>query len=73
YEALQTGTSNVAKYLGKDEAGVIQAGAVSDLVVLNANPLEDISNTTSIEAVMIGRKYLPRDSLNSMLSKLAKR
>lgn len=73
YEALQTGTSNVAKYLGKDNAGVIQAGAVSDMVVLNANPLEDISNTTSIESVMIGEKYLPRDSLNSMLSKLAKR
>ncbi|MCB0489892.1 MAG: amidohydrolase family protein [Cyclobacteriaceae bacterium] len=73
YEALETGTSNVAKYLGKDDAGVIQAGAVSDLVVLNANPLEDISNTTQIEAVMIGEKYLPKDSLNSMLSKVAKR
>lgn len=73
YEALQTGTSNVAKYLGKDKAGVIQAGAVSDLVVLNANPLEDISNTTSIESVMIGEQYLPKDSLASMLSKLAKR
>lgn len=73
YEALETGTSNVAKYFGEDNAGVIQAGAVSDLVVLNANPLEDISNTTSIESVMIGEKYLPRDSLNSMFSKLAKR
>jgi len=72
YEALQTGTVNVADYLGKDYSGVIQVGAVSDLVLLNANPLEDIQNSTKIEAVMIGNNYLPKDSINSMLKKLEK-
>ncbi len=72
FEALQTGTVNVADYLGKENSGVIQAGAVSDLVLLNANPLDDISNSMKIEAVMIGKKYLPRDSIDVMLSKLVK-
>lgn len=73
FEALQTGTINVADYLGKDDSGVIKIGAVSDLVLLNANPLEDIRNTMNIEAVMIGEKYLPKDSLTAMLKRLEKR
>lgn len=73
FEALQTGTINVADYLNKDNEGIIQVGAVSDLVLLNANPLEDITNTLAIEAVMIGETYLPKDSINAMLEKLAKR
>ncbi len=72
FEALQTGTVNVADYLDKENAGIIQVGAVSDLILLNANPLDDIQNSTSIEAVMLGDKYLSRDSINSMLKKLEK-
>lgn len=73
FEALQTGTVNVAKYLGKDDAGTISVGAVSDLLVVNANPLENISNTQSIDAVMIGERFLPKDSLEVMLKKIEKR
>lgn len=73
FEALQTGTINVADYLDKDNEGVIKVGAVSDLVLLNANPLEDITNTQAIEAVMIGDTYLSKDTINTMLEKLAKR
>ena len=58
FEALQSGTVNVAKYLGQENSGVVRVGAVSDLVLLNANPLADITNSQSIEAVMIGDKYL---------------
>jgi len=73
YQALQTATTNVAKYLGKTDAGLIQAGAVSDLIMLNANPLDDISNTIDISAVMIGEKFIPRDSLDVMLKTVQKR
>ena len=73
FQALQTGTVNVAKYLGKTDAGMIQVGAVSDVVVLNSNPLENILNALDIEAVMIGAKYLPKDSINMMLKALEKR
>ena len=72
FEALQTGTVNVADYLGKDNSGVVRVGAVSDLILLNANPLDDIQNTTKIEAVMIGDRYLPLDSINAMLKRLEK-
>lgn len=73
FEALQTGTVNVAKYLGKNDSGKIAVGAVSDLVILNANPLEDISNTQSVEAVMLGMKFLPQDSLQKLLKPIEKR
>lgn len=73
FEALQTGTINVADYLNKENEGVIQVGAVSDLVLLNANPLDNITNTQAIEAVMIGETYLPKDTLDAMLKRLAKR
>jgi imidazolonepropionase-like amidohydrolase len=51
---------------------MIQAGAVSDLVLLDANPLEDITNTQAIEAVMIGETYLPKETIDAMLQKLVK-
>lgn len=70
FEALQSGTVNVADYLGKDNSGVIKVGVVSDLVLLNANPLENITNTRMIESVLLGEKYLPKDSLAAMLKKL---
>jgi hypothetical protein len=72
YEALRSGTVNVALYLDQANAGTVAEGNVSDLVLLNANPLDDISNSKSIEGVMIGAKWLPRDSLDARLSKLVK-
>jgi len=62
----------VAKYLGQENSGVVRVGAVSDLVLLNANPLEDITNSQSIEAVMIGDKYLSREDITLMLKELEK-
>jgi len=51
--ALQTATLNNAKVLGKeDELGLIQEGAYADLVILDANPLEEISNTRKIHRVI---------------------
>ncbi|HEV2698083.1 MAG TPA: amidohydrolase family protein, partial [Terriglobales bacterium] len=44
-EALQTATSNPAKFLGREDAGKIEPNCVADLVLLTANPLEDIRNT----------------------------
>ena len=59
-EALQAATLNPAKFLGKTDAfGTIQVGRVADLVLLNANPLEDISHTRKIHAVVLGGKFYP--------------
>jgi len=59
-EALLAATLNPARFLGKtDTFGTIQMGRVADLVLLNANPLEDISHTRKIYAVVLGGTFYP--------------
>jgi imidazolonepropionase-like amidohydrolase len=72
YEALQTGTVNVALYLGKKDEGTIVQGQKSDLVLLGGNPLDDINNTKRVEGVMIGTKWLSADHIEAELKKLEK-
>jgi len=72
YEALKTGTVNVAKYLGVENSGVIKEGAVSDLVLLDGNPLKDIAQTKNIAGVMIGTQWLSKAYIDGELKKLQK-
>jgi imidazolonepropionase-like amidohydrolase len=68
-EALQAATSDAAKFLGhQGEFGVIANGAHADLVLLDENPLEKISNTTRIAAVIRDDVYLDRTALDKLLS-----
>ena len=56
-EALQSATIAPARFLGWDQAmGTIEARKVADLVMLDANPLEDIRNTRKIAAVVVRGK-----------------
>jgi imidazolonepropionase-like amidohydrolase len=72
YEALRTGTVNVAEYLHQKDAGVIREGAVSDLILLNANPLTDIKQTRNMAGVMIGTKWMDKDFIDGELKKQVK-
>jgi imidazolonepropionase-like amidohydrolase len=58
-ESLQTATSNPAKFLEMENSyGSVERGKVADLVLLSANPLDDIHNTRKISAVIAnGRLY----------------
>lgn len=68
-ESLQTSTLNPAKFLGmEDRLGTIEKGKLADLVLLNANPLEDISNTEKIEAVIANGRYFSRQDLDKLLA-----
>lgn len=72
YETLRTGTVNVASYLNKPNSGTVKVGNVSDLVLLNGNPLKDINQTRAIEGVMIGTNWLSKAYIQKELKKLEK-
>jgi len=68
-EALRTATYNPAKFLGKlDSMGTIEQGKIADLVLLDANPLQDIRNTKRIAAVVVGGKIFDKTALQKMLA-----
>lgn len=68
-EALRSATLNPAKFLGLDKTlGTIEQGKIADLVLLDANPLEDIRNTQKINAVVSNGRLFDRKALDKMLS-----
>ena len=68
YQALRTGTVNVAAYFGTKDAGAIAKGNRADLILLDANPLEQISNTARISGVVINGRWVSRADLDRKLS-----
>ena len=69
--ALQTATINPARFLGREkDLGTISKGKIADLVLLDANPLQDIRNTTRINAVVVNGRLLDRPALDRMLSQV---
>jgi len=68
-EALQAATRNPAVFLGElSSEGTIERGKIADLVLLDANPLENIRNTQRIDAVVLNGRYLPKKTLRKMLA-----
>src|SRR5262245_32715004 len=66
-EALRAATINPAKYIHRQASlGAIARGKIADMILLEANPLEDIRNAKRIAAVVINGRYLPKDFLQKM-------
>lgn len=63
-DALLAATGRAAALLGVDSIGVLAAGKVADLVVLDGDPRADIANTRKILTVMLGGVLMPHDSLD---------
>ncbi len=67
-EALQAATRNTAQAMGLgDEAGTIEVGKLADLVLLDADPLAAITNTTRIAAVVANGRLLEKPDLQGLL------
>ena len=67
--ALQTATINPARSLGRQKTlGSITPAKAADLVLLDANPLEEITNVRSIRAVIVAGRLLDRDELDGVLA-----
>lgn len=70
-EALKTATLNPARYFGmEDELGSVEEGMWADLIILDANPLEDIRNTKKIHTVIKQGNIFDPDRLEQIKERL---
>ena len=68
-DALQAATLNPAKMLhATDSLGTVAPGKLADLVLLDADPLADITNTTTIRAVVANGRYFDRAALDRLIA-----
>ena len=69
-EAIRTATLNPARFLGTEaDFGTVAKGKIADLVLLEANPLESISNTRKINSVVMNGQVMDRASRDVLLAK----
>jgi imidazolonepropionase-like amidohydrolase len=67
FEALRAATLDGAKYLGLDrDLGSIEVGKLADLVILDANPLEDIRLSTTIHQVLANGRLYDAATMNEL-------
>ncbi len=72
-QALQAATINPAKFLGESATlGTVERGKIANLVLLEANPLENISNTERIDMVVVNGRLFPKMVLRMMLANVEK-
>jgi imidazolonepropionase-like amidohydrolase len=73
YQALETGTRNVARFFGtSDQSGTIAVGKRADLILLESNPLADIRNTTRRAGVMLRGRWISQAEIQNRLAAIAK-
>jgi imidazolonepropionase-like amidohydrolase len=72
YRALQAATRDPARFLGIDsESGTVAVGKRADLVLVEANPLEDLSNLWRQAGIVLHGRFLPKAELHEMMEKMA--
>lgn len=68
-EALRSATLGPAQFLGREhDLGSIEVGKQADLLLLERNPLEDITNSQSIAGVMVRGWFFNRNDLDELLA-----
>jgi imidazolonepropionase-like amidohydrolase len=70
-QVLQSATSGPARFLKIKDLGTVEKGKFADLVLLDADPLQNIANTRKVNAVVLNGRLLDRKTLDDMLAQLA--
>jgi imidazolonepropionase-like amidohydrolase len=78
YQVLESGTKNVGRYAAEElkldgRFGTVAAGQRADLVLLDANPLDDVGNLTRRSGVMVRGRWVSADEIRAGLEELASR
>lgn len=72
YQVLESGTRNAAIYLNAEkEFGTVEVGKAADLILVNGNPLKDVTNVAKRAGVMLRGRWLPESELARMLDAIA--
>ena len=70
-EALASATRLGAEWLGiGDKIGTIETGKFADIVLLDENPLDNISNARQISGVFVNGKWIDKNKIDTMLSEV---
>jgi Amidohydrolase family len=71
FDVLRSATYNPAEFFGiLDDLGTVEEGKLADLLLLAANPLENISNTQRVKAVIADGRLYERSDLDAVLAKV---
>jgi imidazolonepropionase-like amidohydrolase len=74
YEILVTGTRNVGEYFkNADRFGTVAVGQRADLILVEENPLEDLSHLTRRAGVMVGGRWIPETQIRARLKEIEAR
>jgi imidazolonepropionase-like amidohydrolase len=72
YQILKSGTANAGEYFkNEDSFGTIAPGKRADLLLLEANPLDDVGNLSKIAGVMARGRFLPASEIATRLEAIA--
>jgi hypothetical protein len=66
WETLKTATLNPARFLGRPDEGLVRQGAVANLLLLDANPLEDVANTLKIRGILLAGTWHDATALQQL-------
>lgn len=76
FQILESGTRNVGRYLAEDlgmdvRVGLVAPGYRADLLLLTANPLEDVAHVARRAGVMVDGRWLPEEAIRARLEAIA--
>lgn len=67
YEALRTATANAAEFLRTDKFGTVSVGKTADLILVEGDPLKDVTNASRRAGVMTRGRWFTEEELRKML------